>query len=85
MGKPDILDEIIDQLSPEKIPNEFILLAKVRTYDGSELILSGIEFEEMMRNDRNNVSDIRVILDVKKVRLAITTETNRILEAVHAL
>jgi hypothetical protein len=79
MYKPDILDEIIDQLAPEKIPAEFILMAKIRTYDGAETIVTGPEFEKLMAERGEEIADVRVILDVKKVRTVILTITNSIL------
>lgn len=85
MHKPDILDEIIDQLAPEKIPTEFILMAKVRFYDGMESIVSGEELERLMDTKSDQVADVRVILDVKRVRHVIVTETNAILAAARAI
>jgi hypothetical protein len=81
MSKPDILDEIIDQLSPEKIPTEFILMAKVRTFDGKETIVTGAALEELMDAKRDEVVDVRVILDIKRIRNFIVSETNAILAA----
>lgn len=85
MYKPDILDEIIDQLTPEKIPTEFILMAKVRTYDGMEIVVTGPEFEQMMQTRGEEVADVRVILDVKRVRTVILAITNDILAQARAL
>lgn len=85
MYKPDIIDEIIDQLSPEMIPTEFILMAKVRTYDGAEHILTGEEFEQIMATRSADVADVRVILDVKRIRRVIITETNAIIAEARSL
>jgi hypothetical protein len=79
MSKPDILDEIISQLDTEEIPAEFILLAKVRTVLGEELIINGSDLEQMMEDKPDQIADVRVILDVKKIRQAIVTKTNEIL------
>jgi hypothetical protein len=84
MYKPDILDEIIDKLSPEKIPSEFILMAKVRTLDGKETIVYGNELDQLMNEKGDEIADVRVILDVKLIRQVIVTETNAILAAVRA-
>jgi hypothetical protein len=81
MSKPDILDEIISQLDTEEIPAEFILLAKVRTVLGEELIINGSELEQMMTDKSDQIADVRVILDVKKIRQAIVKTTNGILNA----
>jgi hypothetical protein len=81
MSKPDILDEIISQIDTEEIPSEFILLAKVRTVLGEEHIVYGAELEQMMQDKSDQIADVRVILDVKKIRQAVMTRANEILVA----
>lgn len=80
MSKPDILDEIISQLDTEEIPAEFILLAKVRTVLGEELIINGSDLEQMMEDKPDQIADVRVILDVKKIRKAVIMKTTEILD-----
>lgn len=81
MSKPDILDEIISQIDTERIPAEFILLAKVRTVLGEEQIIDGKDLEQMMNDKPDQIADVRVILDVKKIRHAVLSQANEVLEA----
>lgn len=78
--KPDILDEIINHLDPELIPTEFIVMAKVRTYDGNEAILTGPELDEYMDVHSDQIADVRVILDVRRIRNVIIELTDEIFE-----
>ena len=81
MSKHDILDDIIEQLQVEQVPPEFIIAAKVRTRDGTESVISGEELETLIKNG-TPISDVRVILDVKKIRTRINMETALILATV---
>lgn len=78
MQKPDILDEIINQLDPEMIPTEFIVMAKVRTYDGMESIITGDELEAFMTDRADDVADVRVILNIRGIRTQILEITEDI-------
>jgi len=71
----NILDEVISGLQPEHIPSDYIVMAKIVNLNGVERILRGGELQDFM-NDPNrgfNVSEARVILDVRKIRTTITT------------
>jgi hypothetical protein len=46
---------------------------------GEELIINGSDLEQMMEDKPDQIADVRVILDVKKIRQAIVTKTNEIL------
>jgi hypothetical protein len=84
--KPDVLDEIISQIDPEEVPLEFIVMAKITTFDGEEKIITGSELEVMMENpDQHNVLEARVILDIRKIRQTIQKETAKIFKAVRKL
>lgn len=78
MLKPDILDEIINQLDPELIPSEFVVMAKIRTFDGMESILSGVDMEAFMTENSDQIAEIRVILNVKLIRSTILEITDKI-------
>lgn len=78
--KPDILDEIINHLDPELIPTEFIVMAKVRTYDGREAIVTGPELEDFMSQNEDQIADVRVILNVRSIRNRILETTEEIFE-----
>lgn len=78
--KPDILDEIINHLDPELIPTEYIILAKVRTYDGAEHIVKRDEYEDFMTVHSDTVINVQVILDVRMIRQEILDITDEIFE-----
>ena len=77
--RPDILDEIITQLDPENIPTEFIIMAKVRTYDGGEIIVDGTEFDDYMMNNADQVANVQVVFNVRRIRERVLDTTNEIL------
>jgi hypothetical protein len=75
----DYIQELISQINPEQVPVEFIVMAQVTTYDGEERFVSGSELESIIENpDQHNVQEARVILDIRKIRQAITRETQKI-------
>jgi hypothetical protein len=78
--KPDILDEIINHLDPELIPTEYIILAKVRTYDGMETIVKREEYDQYMEDHSELVANVQVILDVRLIRQQILEITTDIFE-----
>lgn len=83
MDKPyDFIDSIIDEINPAVVPPEFIIMAKVVMTDGEELLMSGYEFESFLEREGDEVVDISVILNVKKIRDAVMTETEKILNEV---
>lgn len=85
MHNTDIIDEIIRQIDPERIPSEYIIMAKICLADGREAIVPGDELEQMMEKYGDEVQDVRVILDVRKIRLAIIEKTNQIFAEVNAI
>jgi len=85
MNKPDPLDEIIQSLTPDQVPPEFILMAKVRTYDGMEKIIQGQYLEGLLEELADNVAEVRVLLDVKRIRSAVISEANHVFAVAHAL
>lgn len=78
MSKPDIIDEIINSLEPEAVPPEYIILAKVYTPMGEEIILTADELEDMLENDPDNIASIRIILDVRKIRRTLISVTDEL-------
>lgn len=75
MNTNDILDEIISGLQPEDVPVEFIIMAKIVDFNGIERIIRGKELAEFMANpDRPDMAEARVILDVKKIKMAVLVE-----------
>lgn len=78
--KPDILDEIINHLEPEQIPTEYIIMAKVRTADGAEHIVTRDDYDDFMTVHSENVYNVQVILDVRLIRQQINEITDAIFE-----
>jgi hypothetical protein len=77
MNTNDILDEIISGLQPEDVPAEFIIMAKVTDYNGIEKIIRGKDLADFLANpDRPDMAEARVILDVRKIKMAILAEVN---------
>lgn len=77
--RPDILDEIITQLDPDHIPTEFIIMAKVRTFDGGEDIVNGEDFDDYMVTNAEHVANIQVVFNVRRIRERVTDITQEIL------
>lgn len=82
MRRPDILDEIIDQIEPEVVPPEFIIMAKIRTEDGKEFVITGEELQDALVSQKSDIVDIRVILNVKRIREMVIETTNNIFREV---
>jgi len=82
MRRPDILDEIIDQIEPEVVPPEFIIMAKIRTEDGKEFVITGEELQDALASQKFDIVDIRVILNVKRIREMVIETTNNIFREV---
>lgn len=77
--RPDALDEIISQLTPEEVPTEFIVIAKVTTMTGEENFLTGEELEIIMENpEQYGIAETRIILDVHRIRKAIIDEVDEL-------
>ena len=85
MTPQDILDDIISRLDPEEIPAEYIVMAKVTDYEGNEKIIKGAELEEFMKQPYQDAQEVRVVLDVRKIRKAIIAEVNAVYDEVNAL
>lgn len=78
MDKPDFLDEIINELEPEMVPLEYMIVAKVQTIYGEELVLTKDELEDLMEESPEIINSVRVMLDMKAIR----DDINRISDAV---
>lgn len=79
MNPTEILEDIIQQIDPEDVPVEFIVLARVTDMTGKEHTLKGKALEKVLRNpDQYRFREARVILNVKKMGEAIVDEMNDI-------
>lgn len=82
MISSDIIDEIISNLSPDSVPSEFVVSAKLTMIDGTDLVIDGHELEETLKNNRQNIHSYRVILDVRKIHQCINFHTEKLMLAV---
>jgi hypothetical protein len=79
MSPSDLFDDIIQNIDPDEVPLEFIVLAKVTDFAGNERILRGEELAKVMRGpERKRLAEARVILNVQKIRFAIQKGVNEI-------
>ena len=79
MSPSDLFAEIIQNIDPEIIPAEFIILAKVTDNNGKDFTLSGQELAKMMQGpERQNLSQVKVIMNVQKIRNAISARMTAI-------
>jgi len=84
MSPSDLLDDIIQSIDPDEVPLEFIVFAKVTDFSGNERILKGEEMARVMRGpDRKRLAEARVILDVRRIRMAITACVNEIYDEIN--
>lgn len=80
-----VLDEILEDLDPEHVPPQFIISARFTDVRGVERVVSGDEFAAILREDRNMISEVRVMLDVKKIRQAVIDEVSGMFERINAI
>lgn len=86
MTPVDILDDIISHLEPEDVPVEYIVMAKVTDFDGTERIIRGNELEAMIKSPHlYKIAEARVVLNVRKIRKAIMAEVNGVYDEVNRL
>lgn len=86
MSPVDLLEDIIQNIDPDQVPLEYIILAKVTDFKGEERILKGTELARVMRGpERKLLAEARVILDVRKIRQAIAAGVNEIYDEINRL
>ena len=84
MSPIDLFDDIIQNIDPDEVPLEFIVLAKVTDFAGNERILRGDELARVMRGpERKKLAEARVILNVQKIRYAIQRGVNEIYDEIN--
>ena len=84
MSPIDLFDEIIQSINPEEVPLEFIVMAKVRDFNGNERIIRGSELSQVLRGPaREKYNDARIVLHVRKIRDAIAAGVNEIYDEIN--
>ena len=86
MSPVDLLEDIIQNIDPDEVPLEYIILANVTDFKGQQRILKGSELARVMRGpERKLLAEARVILDVRKIRMAIAAGVNEIYDEINRL
>lgn len=84
MTSLDILHDIISLLDPEDVPIDFIVMARITDFKGDERVVRGEELQKIMANpELYQISEARVILNVKKLKKAIIEEVNTLYDQVN--
>ena len=72
MAIVDVIDEIISGLQPENVPIDYIKVAKFTDRHGVEFVIYGDALVNFMKNPHEyNVSEARIVFNVKKIRLLL--------------
>lgn len=80
----DVLDDIISHLDPEDVPAEYIVMAKITDFQGATKMVKGKDLEEMLKNPQlHQIAEARVVMNVKKMRKAISMNVNYIYDEVN--
>lgn len=74
--------DILEQIDPSFVPFEFISYAKVRFIDGSEVIMTGEQYAMIAEDQKDLLTEVRVILKVREIFDHIEATTAEILSAV---
>lgn len=69
-----LLDDIIDGIQPEDVPANFITMAKITDINGYETIIRGSELDAFLKNPKVDIMEVRFVLDVRRMKLAILNE-----------
>lgn len=77
-----LLDDIIDNIQPEDVPAIYITMAKITDINGYELIIRGSELEEFLQNPKIDIVEIRFVLNIRKMKLAIMDEFKEFIERI---
>ena len=84
LSPSELFDDIIHNIDADEVPLEYIIMAKVTDFNGNERLVRGDELATVMRGpERMKVQEARVILDVRKIRIAIAEGVNEIYDEVN--
>jgi len=72
------IEEILGNLQPEDIPEEFISAANVMTRDGESKLFTKEEYKSYIDHHSDEVMQVRVLLDVEKTVRFIEYTTSKI-------
>jgi hypothetical protein len=60
------LEKILNDLKPDYIPHEFVAAASIMTSDGSRQLFTGDEYCEFLRDNSDEIIEVRVMIDMEK-------------------
>jgi hypothetical protein len=80
MELDEVLDSIIDNLQAEDVPASFMIMAKLTDLNGNEKIIKGSDLEDFLKNNKKEFYEVRFVLNVKKMKLAILNEFKKFKE-----
>ncbi len=84
--RQDLFNDIIQNIDIDAVPLEFITMAKITTYDGSERLIRGAELANTIRGpNRKKLVGLNVILDVRKIRNAVIAGVNEFYDELNRL
>lgn len=72
-------EEILVNASFDSLPTEFFSAVYITLRNGKIVILTSTELEEYITEHDQEIDEIRVAIDISKIRSTITEETNKIL------
>lgn len=62
------LEKILNELKPEYIPQEFVAVASVVTTDGERKLFTGDEYRKFLKDNTDDIMELRVMVDMEKAR-----------------
>ena len=83
----DVLSEIINNLKPETLPPEYIIMGRIVDIHGRVSTIRGRKLKSFLADDvaRNAVQDARIIIDVRKIKIAFATEVGNFFDELDRL
>jgi hypothetical protein len=77
------LDVILEAISPDHIPSEFVAAARIVYFDNKQGIVDRNELELIMSDDKSpeeqGIKEIRLLIDMEIVKKTVITITENIL------
>lgn len=85
MSPSELFANILQNINPDEIPLEYIIMAKVTDFNGEEFFVEGQEdLARVMRGpNRKNISNASLVLNVRRIRDRIAVGVNEIYDAIN--
>lgn len=86
MSEFPLFDELISGLDPDDVPPEYIIMAVVTDFNGTEHMVYGDEINGVLRGpERARYRQAKVILDVKRIRTDVMEAVGETFEQLNDL